>query len=66
MNLDARHELKAASVEVTTRESTADIGFADGALTAPMSTPTANELKMASDVKVYTLVNVGDVLTGIN
>jgi hypothetical protein len=31
-------------------------------MTAPMSIPTANELKIASDVKVYALVNVGEVL----
>jgi len=48
------------------RESSAEIGFADGAMTAPAGTPAASELKMGSDVKVCALINVGDVLTGIN
>ena len=55
-----------ASASQKERESTADIGFADGAMTAPMGTPTANELKIGSDVKVYARIDVRDVLTGIN
>jgi len=55
-----------ASASQKESESTTDIGFADGAMTAPTGTPMANELKIGSDVKVCARINLRDVLTGIN